>query len=647
MSVPNQTPYNIYTANGLTTVFTYEFYIISASDLRVSINGDVVTSGYTVAGVGNKDGGDINFLTPPANGAVVMLERVVPTYRLTDYQDNGDLLADTVNKDFDRIWMAIQRAFIDLGFALTRPFFGGPFNAKGYRIEKLADPVNDQDAATKKYVIENGKTNLARTLRVPESTVAPLPSIGERKSSLLGWNSQGNPIPIFAMTDTADLAVKLASSTGAKLVGYRGITAYKALSKIRTLDDSENEIGYLGYNPIADAAVWNERQDDNNCLIPGGLYIGKDTYGLRRNACGLSVRINHGTGAFNPQITGVYDSIGLRAYASVDDAAIFFEGHTEAWRVGEDVSSVSSYASDSVIGDFDFSLVKKGMILATKHSPSWWGTVASIDQVNKTIYVDKWSNDGVTASTPTGATGLYINYKTKTFGLNGNVVIDADSKASHATGFELGMVNNKLILPTDFNGFDSVSLGSRQGTAAYYGRNSKAGNNWQNGVRIVGASVACFYAGVGTEGTIPPRGFVNAGSQEGFLSYSSVTLYHSVVRDGSITGTVKHSIGGNGLAIEFHYSNSTISPGETMTDGNFLWIYATTASGTVSLNAGPYHGKTKRIRKVFTAGTLTISGNGSNILTPASTTAVSTVALTTAGTYEFTFNSSLNAWVMG
>ena len=114
MSVPNQTPYNIYTANGLTTVFTYEFYIISASDLQVSINGDVVTSGYTVAGVGNKDGGDIIFLTPPANGAVVMLERVVPTYRLTDYQDNGDLLADTVNKDFDRIWMAIQRVFIDL-----------------------------------------------------------------------------------------------------------------------------------------------------------------------------------------------------------------------------------------------------------------------------------------------------------------------------------------------------------------------------------------------------------------------------------------------------------------------------------------------------------------------------------------------------
>ncbi|HFZ1662642.1 TPA: phage tail fiber protein, partial [Klebsiella aerogenes] len=219
MSVPNQIPYNIYTANGQTTVFTYKFYIISASDLEVSMNGSVVTSGYTVSGVGNKDGGDITFLTPPANGAVVMLERVVPTYRLTDYQDNGDLLADTVNKDFDRIWMAIQRAFIDLGFALTRPFFGGPFNAKGYRIENLADPVNDQDATTKKYVSQTVKTNLNRVLRVPEQMVGVVPPVAVREQMLLGFNSFGDPVAIAGQTQTADLALKLAAYFGTSLIG--------------------------------------------------------------------------------------------------------------------------------------------------------------------------------------------------------------------------------------------------------------------------------------------------------------------------------------------------------------------------------------------------------------------------------------------
>ncbi|MFU0444385.1 phage tail fiber protein [Pseudocitrobacter faecalis] len=157
MSVPNQTPYIIYNANGLTTVFPFEFYIISASDIQVTINGTVVTTGYTVSGTGNTNGGDVTFLTPPANGVSVMLERVIPTYRLTDYQDNGDLLADTVNKDFDRLWMAIQSASIYAGLTMRRPLLGGPFDAEGYRVSKLADPVDDKDAVNKQSAFEIAK----------------------------------------------------------------------------------------------------------------------------------------------------------------------------------------------------------------------------------------------------------------------------------------------------------------------------------------------------------------------------------------------------------------------------------------------------------------------------------------------------------
>lgn len=180
MSVPNQIPYIIYNANGLTTVFPFEFYIINSGDIQVTINGTVITSGYTVSGAGNVGGGDVIFLTPPANGSVVMLERVVPTYRLTDYQDNGDLLADTVNKDFDRIWMAIQRSSIYLGLALRRPLFGGPFNAEGYRIEKLATPVSNQDGANKKYV-DDIYVYLLQTINTALDTI---------KNGLYGYNTK-------------------------------------------------------------------------------------------------------------------------------------------------------------------------------------------------------------------------------------------------------------------------------------------------------------------------------------------------------------------------------------------------------------------------------------------------------------------------
>lgn len=217
MPVPNQTPYIIYNANGLTTVFSFEFYIINSSDIQVTINGDVVTSGYSVSGVGNVGGGDVIFVTPPANGSVVMLERVVPTYRLTDYQDNGDLLADTLNKDFDRLWMAIQRSFIHLGLALKRPLLGGPFDAQGYRIAGLSDPVNTQDAATKNYV---DNVSLVRALRVPESFVPALPPTDQRANKLLAFNAEGNPIMVLPPSGSAsDVLIELAKPTGGDLIG--------------------------------------------------------------------------------------------------------------------------------------------------------------------------------------------------------------------------------------------------------------------------------------------------------------------------------------------------------------------------------------------------------------------------------------------
>ncbi|PYZ32998.1 hypothetical protein DNK77_12485 [Enterobacter cloacae complex sp.] len=225
MSVPNQTPYIIYNANGLTTVFPFEFYIINAGDIQVSLNGEVITTGYSVSGVGNIGGGGVTFLTPPANGTVVMLERVVPTYRLTDYQDNGDLLADTVNKDFDRLWMAIQRAFIYLGLALRRPLFGGPFDAEGYRIANLADPVNEQDAATKKWVQQVGQTNFNRTLRVPENYVNPLAPAEQRRNRLQAYNNEGQPIFVLPGSGTAsEVLIDLASSEDGKgdaLIGVK------------------------------------------------------------------------------------------------------------------------------------------------------------------------------------------------------------------------------------------------------------------------------------------------------------------------------------------------------------------------------------------------------------------------------------------
>lgn len=100
---------NSSTGNGVTTVFAYNFRILEASHLLVQIDGVTQTSGYTVSGVGNPTGGSITFTTAPANGTTVLRARNVPYNRLIDYQENGDLLAETLDADLDRVVMQVQQ----------------------------------------------------------------------------------------------------------------------------------------------------------------------------------------------------------------------------------------------------------------------------------------------------------------------------------------------------------------------------------------------------------------------------------------------------------------------------------------------------------------------------------------------------------
>ena len=121
MAVGSGTPYNQHTGNGVTTVFAFEFTVLDAADFVATIDG-VETSDYTLTGVGNVLGGYATFGTAPASGASVLLRRIVPLSRMTDYQANGDLQADTLNDDFDHQWMAIQQVSSKAGGALRAPY---------------------------------------------------------------------------------------------------------------------------------------------------------------------------------------------------------------------------------------------------------------------------------------------------------------------------------------------------------------------------------------------------------------------------------------------------------------------------------------------------------------------------------------------
>ena len=110
MSVPTQETVNRHTGNGIAKVFGYEFYLLDMSDMMVTVNSQLLTSGYQVENVGNINGGSVIFNDPPSDGSQIIFERVVKLERTTDYQQNGDFISEVVNKDYDRLWMALQQS---------------------------------------------------------------------------------------------------------------------------------------------------------------------------------------------------------------------------------------------------------------------------------------------------------------------------------------------------------------------------------------------------------------------------------------------------------------------------------------------------------------------------------------------------------
>ena len=114
--VGDLTPRNQYTATAGQTNFTYSFPIFVDGDLKVYIGETLktLTTDYTVSGAGTDNGGTVTLTTGAAAGDIITIYRDIPVERTSDYQDNGDLLATTLNDDLDKLTMMIQSIEYDL-----------------------------------------------------------------------------------------------------------------------------------------------------------------------------------------------------------------------------------------------------------------------------------------------------------------------------------------------------------------------------------------------------------------------------------------------------------------------------------------------------------------------------------------------------
>ncbi|ENX21092.1 hypothetical protein [Acinetobacter sp. CIP 102136] len=137
MAVPEQTPYIEHTGNGATTSFALKFQCETKDHLIVlvdDIEPPIATWSLT--------GGNVVFTTAPASGSKIALQRNTPFGRTTDYQSfNNSFRPQTVNSDFDRLWLKLQ----ELGVADW---------ILGARIDALKNYVDRKDDELKAYLME-------------------------------------------------------------------------------------------------------------------------------------------------------------------------------------------------------------------------------------------------------------------------------------------------------------------------------------------------------------------------------------------------------------------------------------------------------------------------------------------------------------
>lgn len=128
---------------------------------------------YTLTGAGSQSGGTLTssyaagVLSTP--GASLTISRDMDAVQPTDLRNQGKYLAETHENVFDRLTMLIQQGFSGLARALKRPVGKSYFDAEGRIISNVAEPLSDQDAATKGWTgryfadLIDGATGLINT----------------------------------------------------------------------------------------------------------------------------------------------------------------------------------------------------------------------------------------------------------------------------------------------------------------------------------------------------------------------------------------------------------------------------------------------------------------------------------------------------
>lgn len=324
MSVTNQTPINRYAANGVTTVFPYTFLILAAADIKVTVDGvtKTLTTDYTVSGAGTPSGGNVTFLVAPASGTTVVVKRNMAYKRDTDYQDNGDLLADTLNPDQDAPVLMLQQVAAAVSLALRAPDTdSASLNMELPVAASRALKYLGFDISGNATVLDGSGTTTDSQLVtfLPDGTGAANTTVQAQLRTYTGTGAG-----TYNATNMASGISALASSTSG---GYNIAIGYEAL-KLNDVGEQNTAIGYKAltnaknylnpFYPVPDPDPANEYLETSGNVAIGfeaGKAIQGGNYNVAIGHTALGVVTSPAAGVWGPAQGSGNIAIGSAAMA--------------------------------------------------------------------------------------------------------------------------------------------------------------------------------------------------------------------------------------------------------------------------------------------------------------------------------------------
>lgn len=488
MSVPAGVTFKRYTANGIATVYSIPFLIVEASDLLITLNGTPVTSGFTLSGVGSSPS-SCTFASAPTGDLLFQLNM---TYqRTSDFQENGDFLARTVNLEYDRLWLAIKQTSGVLDRALLvspqEPEGISELPLKAARVNKIlafdtnGDPVSSTLTLSD---IEQQQANAAA------SAAAALSSASAAASSASAASSSAT-------------AAAASAAEAAAIVGFR--------------DKTVKDFGAVGNGVADDTSAFSAAFAASSLvLVPPGTY--RITPGILHIASNLTLRGagRNLTKLIWPQADGtaanMFSSLG--DVSNVEISGITFTGNRSYQTTGTGQQQVCldvrGGSSENVLVR-DCTFEEFGNISGVSGAPMLFGALTGTNKKLKNITVDNctFRNNsnvpGVYGNAVSGVTTEASGFTVKDCSFEQNVT--AAQNCIYVLGNSSTLLSNVQVTGNRFNITASIDTMIELNYA----------NSWDvssNTATVTGAAdaVGILVRESSNEGTISNNSLLNLGT---------------------------------------------------------------------------------------------------------------------------------------